>query len=915
MLTRTVFDMAYTPIYYSEVRSSMRDRLAWRLEIEDSEAASGVSSPQLLRLSKDLFNIEWGQRDDNEVASVRGSSLEFSILCVDDMKYVSLFPNNPLRFRVSVYRIDVSRRRLMWRGFLSADSYSEDFSRPPYWVSLTATDGFSLLNNIPYLDTSGNAYSGTATVYDIVKRCVDALGLELPVVDWTGIATDAGALSTLKGCAIDQSRLYLSSASISCGEVLQKCIESFGAQIFQSNGRIVIRRLDTLMSPERPSEITDEVWSHELWQSGCDIRNTASLEMNAPYREVKVSVNEDAGSSSRPEYYTGWGGGSFSLFRLGDRVAIMGTSSFRAELTLPQKIEAAAMTDIDISLTVGSITLQKEIKISFALRTVVDGRPYYWNSENMQWEDGAETFIETQNISPLGAWPGINVSTVLYTSLSKMNSVSFSETVSSMPSSTNGELLQITVILLASRGDSGECRYVVSDVSVSTEPSETASQALELTKRVSPVASSSLQVNVPFRDGGYLFNMANILDCPILDPTSKQPVASWLYRGERGSTMHIIAEGIMRLRGDVMRQLAGELRCHDMITLNTLFSDRRFSDSEYYTNYIKFHAARQVFDVQLRKMSDLSGLIASGRTAEILTLGVESEGFTALYDSLFVNMYESGAMTLYMLRTTELSKGLVKLMVGESRTEMRKGIDCVCFGDSRTARAYDNFGNVISQMDIPLIALVNISAERAVYDADRKVWVFWEQTTSSTTVISIVGEGPTVESQFSFRFLVKTLTLISGGFIIETTAGDVLWHMYELHSASVIPSVMASDDPQSSYAFQVEDISDSLMVVYETGRGRYLARRTGNRLLHRSLYSISRSWCRVNCGLAVQFDDVSVKGAADVLVVSGATVVKQNISDSPRGIRHAAVCGSTVWMAALSDGAQSAMKLFAYKIR
>ena len=291
--------------YLCEYRSKMRGKLLYRIEIAE-KGAPGLSDSEagMMRPYSEVFSIKWGSSDDAEYVATKGSSMTLRILCVNDMEYLSLFSVDPFRFRVTVYEYRDSAgsgeavQSLLWRGFLSASSYKESFARTPYVVTLSATDGFSLLGSMPYLKDDGTKFSGLVTLQSLLVSCMRKLDLALPYSEWLYMnGIDDGELN-LGNVYIDSSRIYWMKNDVSWLDVLELCLKPFMAQIFQASGAIHIRRIRSLRSTNRP-----ELWSSVptttgpkrlpvtlLWNNKCNIRGSAELELLQPYKTVEISM-------------------------------------------------------------------------------------------------------------------------------------------------------------------------------------------------------------------------------------------------------------------------------------------------------------------------------------------------------------------------------------------------------------------------------------------------------------------------------------------------------------------------------------------------------------------------------------------------------------------------------------------------
>ena len=126
------------------------------------------------------LSITWEKRGDEFYVPVKASEATINILCRENFHYLSLFTSDPRQFRVSIFR----NRQLYWRGYVTADLYSENLTAPPYQVSIKAVDGFNLLSSIPFRDLMGLGITGRCSLWALLSACIDLLELEVDVADW-----------------------------------------------------------------------------------------------------------------------------------------------------------------------------------------------------------------------------------------------------------------------------------------------------------------------------------------------------------------------------------------------------------------------------------------------------------------------------------------------------------------------------------------------------------------------------------------------------------------------------------------------------------------------------------------------------------------------------------------------------------
>ena len=303
--------------YWAEMRSK-HHAILWRVEI--AERGYSGSSEEMTFMGDDPVLITWEARGDEFYAPVKASEATINILCKENFHYLSLFTSDPRQFRVSIYRSGA----LYWRGFVTADLYSESFTAPPYTVTIKAVDGFNLLESYIFKDLMSIGTSGRLSLWDLTTRCIDLLELDMEVSDWLdlyGEGMDEG-VSPLRQTYIDLERLYYVYEEPTYRDILELCLLPFAGQIFQSSGALHIRRVISLYQNSRPvtffdigSEFpvgevaTDDEGTHliaeegvnvvtssgrdvvdDMWASGVYVMGDATLDIVPALRSVTVDV-------------------------------------------------------------------------------------------------------------------------------------------------------------------------------------------------------------------------------------------------------------------------------------------------------------------------------------------------------------------------------------------------------------------------------------------------------------------------------------------------------------------------------------------------------------------------------------------------------------------------------------------------
>lgn len=303
--------------YWAEMRSKHHNIL-WRVEI--AERGYAGSSEEMTFAGDEPIIITWEARGDEFYAPVKASEATINILCKDNFHYLSLFTSDARQFRVSIFRSGA----LYWRGFVTADLYSETFTAPPYTVTIKAVDGFNLLESYIFKDLMSIGTSGRLSLWNLTTRCLDLLELDMEVSDWLDLYGEGmnEGISPLRQTYIDLERLFYVYEEPTYRDILELCLLPFAGQIFQSSGALHIRRAISLYQSSRPvtffdigSEfpvgevMTDDAGTHliadegvnvvtssgrdvvdDMWNAGIYIMGEATLDIVPALRSVTVDV-------------------------------------------------------------------------------------------------------------------------------------------------------------------------------------------------------------------------------------------------------------------------------------------------------------------------------------------------------------------------------------------------------------------------------------------------------------------------------------------------------------------------------------------------------------------------------------------------------------------------------------------------
>lgn len=820
--------MAYGLKYYIDYRSKMRDRLLYRIEIEERGLTNAI--PAMMRPHDDVFTLKQGGADDPEYTAIKGGSLTLQVLCVNSMEYLSLFTTDPRKFRITIYewRADAAgqpEKRFLWRGFLAANSYKEEFARAPYAVTLSATDGLSLLSAMPFRNTDGVKFTGATTVYDLLQEAVENLELDLPVCEWLNLESDDSTAPSLKTIYIDRARIYdMQDTEATWRDVLELCVAPFGGQIFQAAGMYHLRTVMSLRSRIRPAAFfadKNRPVVHNLWYDKCKMSSASEINLLAPYQNAEIQLatkEQEEENYYKPQDWTALN--TVWQFRvLKNRVflhATHGRVEYRSETYYP-----AAKISISISFDVFNATNYK-LYASCHIEFRQGSNSRFWNIRTSSWDEKISDDTELKkDIAGSDVTDASN-----YYPLSGLQSQSFDFAVTSIPNLENkaGQL----IIYFYIYGFDGLQKSFISNIAIDNDLGDNSPDISGVNLPVTSANSGKFTCSVPVRDGGYNAN-ANVILPNVLTDAAGSPVVSWVARTERGCIMDILADGVRRLRAGVRRQLYGELQCPFAVDMNSLFRDWMFTKAIYYVNSWELYAPRQIYKVQLRELVDTQRVYKPLELTPTHTFREYQRLCAALYGTLF---FRTGLVSHEVELFDTETGDTIRLPYSAEKLDIRKGINSVVIQvGGGELYAVDNVGTVLSHLDATTADV--LAYDKALYDASRKVWVSYDAVTvAGKTTVTVFTDGLEIESQDVFDISVTDMMLMSNGYVLRT-ATNTYWHNYELHPADVLPAIDDAYNPMTAAPVEMLAVSDSLVVVRDPATARpavSVCRRVGGEL-------------------------------------------------------------------------------------
>lgn len=902
--------MSYGVRYRCEWTSPMREKREYQIEILQRDYVGEVDT---LYPTGDVVVITQGKLDADELDAIKSSEATLSLLCVEDGDpYMSLFTTDPLLYKLSIRRRvrELSKERLVpeWEGYLSAGTYSQEYSKPPYHVSLKAVDGLAILKDIPYLNEEGARFSDNMTIGEMIAYIMSKISSMEVTYPWPLCVVEPGCdANTQDVVALNQTTVYSSfddDKTPSCYEVLDAVLRSLQLQLFQSYGKWVVRPIAELITsrrPQRDSLVNKGEQVMSLWDdsnSGKGVSVAATLSLLAPYKSVEIKrpgfgeVEKSARSMLKSSRWKKvWATATASFYSRTDMLRLATYQPSRRNSKhlyglayyfddVVAKADAMSM-NIDITaynlsntgksvyagvFAVDSTTVKAYGDWLFTTKgdeIVVNDNVVGWSNESSSWvaidsgdvpfEDLAQYFRE---IKLEASRRYIHFEHPAKVSQMTASNISLSADI--MPSVA--DYMRIILILVGPVGE------VLPEIEI-REPSITFSHNVQIVDDVYPenveVAKNGLEsisFDQHFADSWVTPTPGRALTAPLIHISNGSEIKGIVTPMRRSLLADSVTSAMRMLRGRIARQIEGELYIDTAIDLDAVFQDRELR--LYYTNYIRRHLRRGVYTVQLREIPamDKSAQPHASYARDLASpVGLDTSAYFLSIGRRNIVRYDVGTDTFILLASSPNGTYELTLNAGQMSASV------VSFdGAIYSLTAYDTYGNILSRID-NLNALTNVSlssglldgfARSAKYDANIHTWVLigGDATTTYLQMISRDGEdfGLTIYTVGNYRNVTDSC-LIPNGFACTTTSssGHIYgwWHSHSQHSDATL-AVFAENK-------RIIACNEIYVVIEDRTRGKNsLHRRTDTNIGYdpRALYEVDISrgrWVDMNNALVL----------------------------------------------------------------
>lgn len=223
-------------------------KVEWRISISDPDFTGDYT---LLKATGNPLNIAYDNESDDVFDPMRPSRATFEVYSETNFALLDLYSVEDMHYPVTIY----CNGSVFWKGYVETQNYEEVYEPVPYAVSITATDGLSILENILYADDI--AYSAgeeTITYYNghelesaIILDILAEIGFT-EFKEYVNIYED-NMLSTASDSPFDQIKIDRDVfKDYYCYDVLSEILKKYNA---------IIRQKDGVFCIVRPAELLD----------------------------------------------------------------------------------------------------------------------------------------------------------------------------------------------------------------------------------------------------------------------------------------------------------------------------------------------------------------------------------------------------------------------------------------------------------------------------------------------------------------------------------------------------------------------------------------------------------------------------------------------------------------------------------
>lgn len=829
--------MAYGVKYSCEWTSPMREQRVYTIDILE-DGYTGEVYP--LYPTGDVLRITQGKIDDPELEPIKSSEAVLSLLCVDEGDpYMSLFTTDPMRYKLRIRQGEGPKKSPYWQGYLVAGTYTQGYANPPYHVQIRATDGLAILKDIPYLDAEGKRYTGMLSLDSIVRDIISRISNEGVVYPYINDSiVPAQTVDTFTIVGLEAEGLYATlggNDTPSCYDVLTAVLSSMQYQIYQGYPYWFIRPVSSLISARRANgaigganNAGSDIPLYSNADDGVGMSTSSVLSLLPPYKHLKTSRPTPVEVADYPEllkcsrWQSVWGAKRAGIMHRGNdmlRLAVYDEgddyTAYGMAYVFDGILDRSSVTSISVGLEAYNLS-GKEVsfRAGFLLvdSTADPIKAWEGNMSDLKVDNVAvwynEKWVTLSNLKD-----EMDINAIARTSIvSAMQKVTIeassryvmfeipvsikqltSSTISVNVDNFNSPIANKYRLVLFLGGQKGlppiELREPTLTVERKTdiEPVERGDDTI-----IHTYGMGDISYEQTFADTWMLPVAGTTFECPLIDMRNGSTLRGVVTPGQRQLMCDAAITSMAQLRGDIRRQLDGDVFAKTNIDIDAKWIDR--DGRRYYTNYVERLLRRGLFRVQLRELPNAAdaapAAVYSGEMANIVSM-------------------DSSAMWLGMngrrLYRYDAERDIVEVVqdspTGTYALTLNEGQCCACVvsydGVYYTLTAYDTHGEVLSKIEqaqglvqVYDSALTEIVMRSARFDANINTWSLVGGDSRVTYLQVLSGDGYNISgSSISFsEFCNATdFTLLPNGYAWAgrtnpaSTLFATYWHNFAYH--------------------------------------------------------------------------------------------------------------------------------------
>lgn len=831
--------MAKVIEYRGSFTSPMRGKKSYEVIIS-TEGYRGVVKP--LKFTGDCVTITFGERDQNELTPIKSSQAEISILCEEaGHPYAKFYTTEPGKYLVEIAELGDTAAVKLWQGYLATSIYSQALAQVPYKLRLIANDGFAILKEKSYLNSSGEKYNDTISVAALLNRLIEPLDFGYTIDLWAYPRYTRGQQShTFEEIAIPAQAIYEVFSEIpSYYDVLEAVLGNFALQMYQDRGYWAVRRIEALAESVYSNILS--VISLDGTDNGLGVSTSAMLTIQPPIKEVSAprEYNRELEATTVLDDKAWQVGRVVGLATMpvvkrdGDYLRIYPgrhiqtpTITSAALTILPGILKASPNSRVAISFDIFNakkVSSSVFVDVWLVSPSIADNVLTYndacvLNGQAVKFRDGELLPLPT-NLSSQG-YVGFAEAVTMQGSDNisvKPRPEQLSKTTVSLelpyiPEYGNTKSWQIALVVLPTPDSDIPAKLFISVPKVTIEDVFERGND-ESVAHISKIGIDTLSPALKWRTSA---SVASALSPSLTSLTQQSQVAGYFNAGEGNSDLDVVASMITHLRVVSTNVIEGEVDTREHLSLSSVV---QYDNKHYYLNYIKHLLRRDIFDVQMCELPLLDNTARYSQLSIIYNKVPTSQPI-----ALSSSIYYIVANVLYRYDCDEDALYNVREAVN---SYIYQGVDCVTFvkesAGAAICEAYNDKGEIITSLTYLGDGDIKISqwASTARYDAFNGLWIV---SNGLKDVVLYDDAGYEVKRYVSTfnRTPANALVLpYRSGFVLkyvdQAVTGTVGWRseivVYALHSA-----------PQSSWSAY----STEVLAINDLG---YVYRRLSDNIL------------------------------------------------------------------------------------